>query len=127
MLTLNKHQHEYLKTQLNLQVKDLNDYLSSMIDARSRGFGDVSYRLKWDTATIMLTDRLCYEYNRLLQMTSGEKENNATLETLTEYYQRAQEEWSPEHSTSVVSNLEHEQKLEVIKRILRDLNTIKRL
>jgi hypothetical protein len=127
MLTLNKRQLDHLQHRLDHEVRDLDTFLSKLIEKRRQGFGGVSDRLGWDTASAMLTDQLCAAYQYIIDMATGKRENSATLESLERYYNDAFERWDPQHSTNPVSNLENEQKLAVIKRIREDLGILKHL
>lgn len=126
MLTLNKRQQDYLQRKLDAEVSDLDKFLSKLIEDRRKGFGNVDYSLGWNTAGVMLTDQLCREYQRLLEIAAS-PDAKATLETLTAHYRRAQTSWSPQHSSNPVSNLQHEQALETIKRVLDTLERLAEL
>lgn len=127
MLKLNTRQIEHLQSRLDREIRDLDKFLNQLVEARRLGFGGISYRLGWDTVAAMETDQLCSHYQMLLDMASGKRENSATLESLVAYYDQEFESWSPQHSTNSVSNLEHEGKFKVIKRLREDLRHMKRL
>lgn len=129
MLDTNPSILSWLTSKRDSARDSLDSQIADLVKHRAQQPGLVSDRLSWNTRSMMYNDQAFAHYQKLLDMTSGEDDEGnpikATWESLETYYTDRIMRWYVPQSTSQVSNVEEQVRLEVMKDVLETIQGIK--